>query len=370
MNQPQPSLKKTATTAPTPPQWLRLAEYGDWPHSRGLQRFTPQAAATMVRYFKSLRGRLARKFGGLPVYIGHPDDAHFSGHTGHTDTRAYAWVTDLDARSDGLYGAFKWSAAGEELLGNAFYKFLSPRWAMESLGKDTFAPVRLLSVGLTNQPNIPGDAIANSTAISHAPGTSTDTGNTCTHLPAATVPPATATPDTLAPQLPEADNPPNHYNRSCLCEALGISTDIDPIEAIAELREQSDRFYRIACEQSDARVRDNASLANHRREHIDLVVQNAVLSGRIAPHQSEQWQHDLEADWDSAHAQLNAHTPQLKTTAVANTRAMRQVSRTPADFVARVQTHAHEHGQTFAQAWSSLKREQPDLFHQFFDGEG
>lgn len=149
--------------------WLRVAEYGDWPHPLGLQRFTRQSADQLVRQFKSLRGRLARKFGGLPIYIGHPDDEHFAGQSGHTDTRAYAWVTALEARPDGLYILPRWSDAGQNLLRNAFYKFLSPRWAMRELGGGVYEPVRLVSVGLTNHPNMPGDAIANEAPRSTAP---------------------------------------------------------------------------------------------------------------------------------------------------------------------------------------------------------
>jgi len=143
--------------------WLRLAEYGDWPHPHGLQRFTRESANNLVANFKSLRGRLMRKFGGLPIYIGHPDDEHFAGQSGHADTRAYAWIDALEARPDGLYILPRWSDAGQNLLRNAFYKFLSPRWAMRPIGDGVYEPTRLISVGLTNHPNMPGDAIANET---------------------------------------------------------------------------------------------------------------------------------------------------------------------------------------------------------------
>lgn len=148
----------------TEDRWLRLAEYGDWPHPLGLQRFTRRSAERLADFFQSLRGRLARRFGGLPVYIGHPDDPGFAGQHGHEDTRAYAWIQQLEARPDGLYIRPRWSPEGERLLANAFYKFLSPRWAMRPLADGIFEPVRLISVGLTNSPNIPGDAIANASA--------------------------------------------------------------------------------------------------------------------------------------------------------------------------------------------------------------
>lgn len=141
--------------------YLRIVEYGEHPHTKGMQRIDEEGARRLVAHFHSLRGRLARRFGGLPVYVGHPDDPDYRTQPGHGDTRAHGWVTDLDARPDGLYGRFRWADTGRDLLANAHYKFLSPRWIMQPVGDGTFAPVRLLSIGLTNSPNIPGEAIAN-----------------------------------------------------------------------------------------------------------------------------------------------------------------------------------------------------------------
>jgi hypothetical protein len=139
---------------------IRIVEYGEFPHPKGLQRVNYPVAKKLVDEFHSLRGRLARKFGGIPVYAGHPDDPEFAGAPGHTDARAHGWIVELSAREDGLYGSVRWGKTGRELIENASYKFLSPRWAMREAG-GVFEPARLLSVGLTNTPNIPGDTIAN-----------------------------------------------------------------------------------------------------------------------------------------------------------------------------------------------------------------
>jgi len=147
---------------------IRIVEYGEFPHPKGLQRVNYPVAKHLVDEFHSLRGRLARKFGGVPVYAGHPDDPEFAGAPGHTDARAHGWIVELFAREDGLYGSIRWGKTGRELIENASYKFLSPRWAMREAG-GVFEPARLLSVGLTNTPNIPGDAIANS-ADTHETG--------------------------------------------------------------------------------------------------------------------------------------------------------------------------------------------------------
>ena len=140
---------------------IRIVEFGEHPHPKGLQRVTFEVARLLEDNFHSLRGLLARRFGGLPVYVGHPDDPEYAGQPGHSDTRAHGWIVDLRAKQDGLYGEIRWSKSGRELIDNANYKFFSPRWVMRSAGNGVFEPVRMLSVGLTNTPNIPGDVIAN-----------------------------------------------------------------------------------------------------------------------------------------------------------------------------------------------------------------
>ena len=142
-------------------EWLKLVNYGRYAHRLGIQVVSRESAEEMADKFSTLWSRLARKFRGVPVYIGHPDDAEFSGQAGHGDTRAYGWVRQLDARADGLWILIRWSPAGVELLNNAHYKFLSPRWEMKKLDGNMLRPHTLLSVGLTNCPNLSVEAIAN-----------------------------------------------------------------------------------------------------------------------------------------------------------------------------------------------------------------
>jgi len=143
--------------------WLLLVEYGDYAHPKGMQRVRPETGQRLVRDFHSLRQRLARKFLGCPIYIGHPDDPDFFHTPGHNDTRAYAWVQDMKADERGVHILPKWSEEGRKLLTNAHYRFLSPRWVMQRgrVRTGSYEPARLVSIGLTNQPNIPSPAIAN-----------------------------------------------------------------------------------------------------------------------------------------------------------------------------------------------------------------
>jgi phage I-like protein len=116
----------------------------------------------MAAQFASFRARLGRLFGGLPLYVGHPDLANANELA---DRKAYGWILELDARDDGLYGRAKWSEAGVDLLRNAHFKFLSPFWEAREIGfengRRVYKPVALISAGLTNQPNIPVRPLAN-----------------------------------------------------------------------------------------------------------------------------------------------------------------------------------------------------------------
>jgi hypothetical protein len=154
----------------TEPEWLQLSPYGDFPHGRGMQRVSESSAREMVARFNSFRSRAGRLFGGLPIYVGHPDAA---GANELADRKAYGWIVELEARGDGFYGRAKWSEAGIGLLRNAHFKYLSPFWEAREAsienGRRLFTPVALISVGLTNQPNIPVRPLANETSGTVSP---------------------------------------------------------------------------------------------------------------------------------------------------------------------------------------------------------
>jgi phage I-like protein len=142
-------------------EWIKLVTYGDYAHRMGVQEVSQAAAKTMADNFHSLWQRLARRFRGIPIYVGHPDDGEFLGRAGHGDTRAYGWVRQMEARADGLWIRVRWSKEGLHMLDCAHYKFLSPRWEMEMIGGGKLRPRALISIGLTNCPNMAVEAVAN-----------------------------------------------------------------------------------------------------------------------------------------------------------------------------------------------------------------
>lgn len=131
-----------------------VARYGTHPHPKGTQLFSRGVAQGLIDEFVSVSGRVRRCFGGIPVYEGHPDDPLFYGRVGHSDTTVKGWAVALVLKSDGLYTTINWSKAGQLLLSGNAYHYLSPRWVMKYEGNDMYKPVRLVSLGLTNTPNL------------------------------------------------------------------------------------------------------------------------------------------------------------------------------------------------------------------------
>lgn len=144
--------------------WTRIAPYGAHPNAIGLQLFDRDGARSMVSALRSEKERAGRDFEGLPVFVGHPDDAGWARDNRHamadTGAKVFGRITDLQDRHDGLYGRIAWNSDGRPLVSGdaAPYAFQSPRWGMVRVtrgGHQAFRPVLLHSIGLTNLPNIP-----------------------------------------------------------------------------------------------------------------------------------------------------------------------------------------------------------------------
>jgi len=287
----------------------------------------------------------------VPLYVGHPDDPTFAGRAGHDDTRAYAWVTSLEARPDGLYILPRWSEPGRELLRHAFYKFLSPRWQMQPLGDGVFQPVRLLSIGLTNHPNIPGEAIANEKPA---------TENIFPRLLETLELDAAATPEILlanAEQLAQAARD----TRSAQIESA--------------------RFYRLATDADAARQAAEQRAEGERAARVELMLDLAELRGRIPPAERAQWREQCQTHFSQAETALanargladdgSTHAATRLPAANATPLTAQLAARRPttarvADaerFLALVNERMVRTGESYATAFARAKREHAVLFN-------
>ena len=345
-------------------KWIKLTDYGEFPHARGLQRLSRESARSMVSYFNSLRGKLARRFGGLPVYIGHPDDPSFANQPGHRDTRAYAWIQAMDDREDGLWVLPKWGAAGRELLSNAFYKFLSPRWAMKAVEPGVFEPFRLLSVGLTNQPNIPCDAIANEKGPDRITQTLTsEKGNTMLEKII----------DKIGLSLDATEEEIFERLDTTIANSRSWEEQSDELNVEnKELRAEADRLYKLASDADQGRSDEEktrreleTALANERKARIDLLLNDAIRNARISPVDREKWGEDLQEHFEqTAEALCNAR-PLLNTASrTAGLGRRKETVDRQRRFLEAVNTRMSQTGEGFATAWSNIKKDRKDLYEQ------
>ena len=144
-------------------------KYGLYPHGQKTQMFDEDSAKTMaqvqagglVNWVKGvLRAGWHRVSGqDLPFYKGHPDVAGSK----DTDKTAFGWVKGIIPMANGAEFDVEWTPEGEKLVTSKAYRFFSPHWdVLDVKGKaNTVRPVIFKSFGLTNNPNMAVQALAN-----------------------------------------------------------------------------------------------------------------------------------------------------------------------------------------------------------------
>jgi hypothetical protein len=164
--------------------WARVAPWGEHPKTRvvrdargirterWMQVLNRQDGENLVRRSSGLWGRLKRSFQSIPVYARHPDLGRVSPETATAveNPVPVGGINRLEAREDGLYAQVGLFADGRVAVENEGLKYMSPLWWVERIDAPAGAPngtlyarpVGIISVGLTDQPNIDGgDALAN-----------------------------------------------------------------------------------------------------------------------------------------------------------------------------------------------------------------
>ena len=323
-----------------------LIPYGDHPHKNGAQRFTRAQADIMVSNFNSILGKLGRLFGGLPVYIGHPDDPAFSNQ--HTDAKSYAWIMGMEARDDGLALIPKWSKPGEDIISNAHYKWFSPRWACKEIarenGKAVLSPVHLISVGLTNMPQIAGiPPLANE------------------ETPAVTEPEEKTQeePMPLLKRLLTVLGMPETATEDDLCaKVTEINSSLKDATADAETANTTANEVRAALETAQG------ALLSERAAHRELVVSNAIAAGVITPADKDKWLADLSANFEGKSVELSNMKPILHVAPITQHLGSRkpELATTRDKVLTLVNTRMSEKGEDYETAFASVRKEHAALF--------
>ena len=316
-----------------------LIPYGDHPHKNGVQRFTREHADSMVSNFNGFLSKLGRLFGGLPVYIGHPDDPAFSNQ--HTDSKSYAWIMGMEARDDGLALIPKWSKPGEEIVSNAHYKFFSPRWACKPIGQENgkaiLAPIRLISVGLTNMPQIAGiPPLANETITEGA------------------VPPDK--PKETGMELLKK-----------LLALLGLAETCTEEDCLAEIGKMKTGMEAASTEANQAKAELANAQTNFQAERgarIEMLISNALVAGILTPAQKEQWLNDLANNFAEKTMELSNMKPAMNVTSQTKSLGSRKPeTQSNRDRVLTlVNERMDKNGEDYETAFAAVRKENQGLF--------
>ena len=368
-------------------KWL-IIPYGDAKYKQHgvdcIQRLTHESAGKMVAMFNSVRGKLTRRFGGLPFYVGHPDHPELEDK--YADTKSYGWIMAMNAGTDGLALEVNWSEPGHVLVANAHYKYFSPFWLAKVVGmehgKKIAEPTWLQSCGFTNNPNWPVYPLANENInqpkegsdmglleklraiIGLDSGTEDDVVSAVTHLVEA------------AKKIREAVDA-KWDAESAAHTALDNSKPLDEVvgnvikmvseadTALANEKTAKEAVDLALANEKTAKTEIETSFGSERKERIVLLVNEAVVAGKVLPADVDSWQSDLEADFDGKSVELANAKQTIKTAQKAGNLGGRNgetQAGTDTEILTLVNEKREKTGLDYHNAFLAVKRESPSLF--------
>lgn len=347
-------------------QWIKLVEYGEYPHEEGIQCLNRFSAEEMSRRFHSLSSRFVRRFKGIPIYIGHPDDPKFYNQKGHRDLRVYAWVKSMEAREDALWILPQWSEVGLKLMKNAFFKYFSPRWRMKKIGQGRFEPVQLLSVGLTNNPNILGKSITDFVNPRKEVDPETDAPTVQDHFLE-----KANTLHSIVQLLEFGDEEVSQEDilqkiRSLLTDAKKWREEgVNFLQVQQELQRDVDRFYKLSCSQQDRISELSLQVEQLKTRAKEQFISHALKQGLITPAEVENWGKKFEEDPELAEKLILDCLPQPKVTlnTTSRTANLRNISfQNKEQIISRVRERMQLTGEGYTEAWNAVKTQFSSLF--------
>jgi phage I-like protein len=162
MDRPDPLILTLCRALPADgsplPEWLPLIPAGDSTGRDGRGFRNPDPAAVVAAFDPTAQ---------LPLDYEH--STHVRAPQGQ-DAPAVGWIVALEEREGAVWGQFDWNPTGVEAIRTRAYRYYSPAVQLDASG----AVVRLLSVGLTNTPNLSLPALNRQAPTSQEPSMDPD----------------------------------------------------------------------------------------------------------------------------------------------------------------------------------------------------
>ncbi len=314
----------------TPPEWIEVP-FGNHDHREGLQVLDRESAEAIVESFREEKA--SKRFAGLPIYVGHPDHPAFA--DAYKDKSAKAWIKEIALAPGALRLRTHWNASGRHLVANEEYKYFSPTWgAIPIAGRSAaYRPVRLKSVGLTNEPNIGVMPLTNEK-----------------ETPMQTLPPW------LVKLLGLADDATEEHVKEKLAEVMKRLDESEKANALQLANEQT------------ARAGLEAAFANERKARVELLVGSAISQGRITLADRERTLTELAnaapESFEARAAELASRAPVLRTGAAhtAHLGQRKESSDAATAVLTLVNARMDQNREDYDTAFARVRKDKPELF--------
>ena len=345
-----------------------LIPYGRHPNERGLQPFGKPEAERMVGYFKNTWNTIKRAFVGMPILRGHPDMAKSvrremerekdpakraslqslinTIERRYPDKTVYGTITDLEARDEGLALRCVLTEEGAALVNEGGLNCFSPHWLClagepSPDGKPTQIPVYLVSIGLTDRPNIAGTSLVND-----QPDTSpTMKKELIIALLAA-----------LGRSL--GNEATDEQVNAALPDATGHARALAARPETTALANEQSRVTQLTGELATANTalaNERTELAAVRKQRNELLVAGAIREGRITEADKPKWIGRLERDFAGESVALANERPAVKIRAATTGLGDRKPANAASDQFTALVNERVAKGEPWTAAWEAVK---------------
>ena len=335
--------------------WFKVAPYGVFPGKTPgrPQHFAEANARDIVSEFNSVLGRLGRLFRGIPIYRGHPDVDPVL----WPDDRRIGKIAELQARADGLWGRAEWNSLGAENQREGFWIYPSPRWDAPA-GRSRFEPDRLISVGMTNTPRIPGSepAVHNSASGDNEDSQDGDPSK-----------------ESETSETNKQTELNTEMDPKIIREKLGLDascTDEECLAKIESLMADAAKANQAAADQAAAETAANViktekdamanSLATERQRANQAIIDLALHRGTITASEKQIWETKLHNE-GSREAAINSIAQlkpkyNVKPLDAVQSRAEREQVSGMREQVANAVAELEKTGVPYVDAWTTVKK--------------
>lgn len=366
-----------------------LIPYGNHPNERGLQPFGKAEAEQMVGYFKNTWNTLKRAFVGMPILRGHPDMVGSvrkelarakdpatrtslqalinSIERRYPDKTVYGTIADMEARDDGLALRPVLTEAGAALVNEGGLTCFSPHWlcvpGQPIDGQATQVPVFLVSIGLTDRPNIAGTSLVNELGAESSELTAPSS-----QLPASTLSPMNKT---LVLELlatlgcPLANEASDEQLATALGTAKASAAELAARPEITALVNEQSRATQLTADLATAATQVETAvtaLANERAAHAattqarnETLVASAIQAGRIYEATKPVWLGRLARDFSTESMALANENAAVKTTPKTAELGGRKAPSAARDQFTALVNERLAKGEAYDAAWQATK---------------